>query len=51
MEGRQRWHRPEVNHRLFCGQFTDRETGETYEARWLRWIEEKRSEVRTDRDQ
>jgi hypothetical protein len=45
MEGRQRWHRTEVTHRLFCGQFTDRETGETYEIRWLRWIEEKKSEV------
>jgi hypothetical protein len=45
MEGRQRWHRTEVTHRLFCGQFTDRETGETYEMRWLRWIEEKKSEV------
>lgn len=41
MEGRQRWHRPEVNARLWCGQYMDRRTGDSYDDIWYRHIETK----------
>lgn len=44
MEGRQRWHRPEVSERQYCGQYMDRRTGDSYDDIWYRYIQETRDE-------